>query len=128
MGYLLQDVNLSNIHISPNGRTINIEFINMFDGGFLAHLTVEEVLIFKYFNAFDNSEDAFPTYVGEVMYRELIPEESSAELLNFGYRFIGREEQIQSKESLFFIHIEGGEISIDLVCSKYQLHPITGNL
>ena len=126
MSCILQDVNLSNVQMSTDGRTISIGFIDMFDGKCLGHLSLESVLVFRYFNAFESSEDSFPAYVGKVICRELVPDEITAELVNLGYRFIAGDGQIfiPSGKSLFLIHIEGGEVSIEIICGKYLLNSL----
>ncbi|MDD5271458.1 MAG: hypothetical protein PHU14_01940 [Methylovulum sp.] len=122
MEYLFEDVNLSSIFFSKNGRTLNIEFINMHDGGFLAGLILDHLMIFNYNNAFDDDEEGLPVYVGEVTCRELTAKEAPLELLRLGYLFIKHEGGIigPAAGKLFLLHIAGGEVSIDIVCGNYN--------
>ena len=87
MKYLLKDVNLSDIFISKSGRQIVINFINMSNGDACSSLIADNVIVFNYHNSFDDSEDAFPTYIGEVTCKELEREEVSLYFQGLGYNF-----------------------------------------
>ncbi|MBT9096601.1 hypothetical protein KFZ76_02600 [Methylovulum psychrotolerans] len=115
--YLLEDVSLSNIRISGDGRKFNIEFINLYDGGFLAELVLESVMIFNYNNNFYGDDDGFPVYIGELTCRELTIEEACLEF-KFSNEYMTR---IFPKGSVFLIGIKSGQVSIDIACSDYSL-------
>jgi len=97
----------------------------MIDGNHLAQLVAEAVLTFKYSNSFDNTEDALPAYIGEVKYRQLSNEDLHVEFGRLGYGFTQNEDRL-FKNSYFLIQIEGGEISIDILCGGYKFFPRDG--
>jgi hypothetical protein len=94
----------------------------MTDGRPCAQLTANGVVMLNYHNAFDNDDDALPAYIGEVTCRELGVKEADSVLSGLGYGFIGNGGTIYvPKLGCFHIHIEGGELAIDMVCEKFKL-------
>lgn len=127
MNYLFQDVSLASIGISGNGRTFNLEFINMYDGGFLAELILESVMIFNYHNNFDGDAEGLPIYIGEVTCQELTAKEAFLKLLKLGYQFKLKSEEdigVSASEDLFHVHIESGEVVFDIICGNYSVQII----
>ena len=119
---LLSDVNLSSLSFSNSGRVLTIDFLNMTDGDRCAQLIAIGVVIFNYHNAFEDDEDALPCYVGEVTCRALREPTKDVALLQLRYRFIGSGVMAFKPEiGLFHIHIEGGQLCIDLICGEYSL-------
>jgi hypothetical protein len=123
MNCLLQDVNLALIEISQDGRNITLDFVNMADGGAHAKLEAQAVVLFNYQNAFEAGEDALPAFVAEVTCEEFDNHGRSSQLMKLGYGFLGRgvETYVPKLNNCFVIHVEGGEVSLDLLCGAYQL-------
>jgi hypothetical protein len=120
--YLLTDVNFARIGFSDSGRAVTIDFLNMQDGSPCAQLIAEGVVAFNYHNTFTDDEEALPAYVGEVTWREWQREEASSVLLGIGYGFVTQGGQTFAPESRYFhISAQGGELAVDLICSKYRL-------
>lgn len=119
---LLEDINLSELSFSDNGRTLTIEFINMFDGGPCAQLTAKGVVVCNYQNTFGHDDSALPAYVGEVTCQELREKEAASVLSGLGYGFLGSGGATYvSRLGYFHIHIESGELIVDLVCEEFKL-------
>ena len=119
---LLSDVNLSALSFSNDGRVLTIEFLNMTDGSPCAQLIASGVVAFNYHNTFESDEDALPAYVGEVTCRELREQDKDATLSRLGYGFLGRGvATFVPKAGRFQIHVEGGELTIDLICGEYKV-------
>jgi hypothetical protein len=119
---LLSDVNLSALSFSNDGRVLTIDFLNMTDGNPCAQLIASGVVVFNYHNTFGSDEDALPAYVGEVTCRELREQDKDAALSRLGYGFLGRGVVTFVPEAgRFQIHVEGGELGIDLICAQYRV-------
>jgi hypothetical protein len=124
---LLRDVNLSEIYIYPDGTKITIKFLSMFDGHAVATLTTYDVIVFNYHNAFDCSADALPTHVGEVTCRSIAQEQVHICLAALAYKFAIADDYSQSTlmNGAILIHIEGGEVAIDILCGRYEINAPT---
>ena len=120
---LRRDGNLSDIFIYPDGTRLAINFLSSFDGGAVSRLTVYGVIAFNFHNTFDCPADALPTYVGEVTCRPIAQEQIHSCLgsLAYGFTFKGdyRPNTLASTANL--IHIEGGEVAIDILCGRYEI-------
>ncbi|EEF62124.1 hypothetical protein Cflav_PD6399 [Pedosphaera parvula Ellin514] len=88
----------------------------MTDGQPCARLIANGVILLHYHNIFD-SGDGLAAYVGEVTVQELGMDESGLVLSQLGYGFRGSGMERHS----MLIHIEGGEVAVDIVCSEYHL-------
>jgi hypothetical protein len=119
---ILADVNLSTLSFSDNGRNLTMEFINMNDGNPCAQMTASGIVAFQYQNTFENDDDAFPVYVGEVTWQEFGAKEAAAILSQLGYGFFVRGATLFiPKSGRFHIHVEGGAVMVDLICNEYRL-------
>ena len=119
---LLSDVNLSGVSFAESGRTLIITLSNMVDGRRCAQLITEGVLAFNYHNTFEDDDDALPTYVGEVTCRALQKEELDQVLLRLGYGFLGPGVKTYvPKSRCFHVHVEGGALAIDVICTEYTI-------
>ena len=119
---LLSDINLSSLSLTNDGRVLTIDFLNMADVSHCAQLIADGVVAFNYHNTFETDDDALPAYVGEVTCRELREQDKDAALSRLGYGFLGKGCATFLPESgRIHIHIEGGEVSIDLICGAYRL-------
>lgn len=122
--HLLKNINLSEINFASTGTQITMNFIDMFKGNFYGRLAIDSVLFFNYQNAFDDYKHAFPTYIGEVICKEFSYEEYTPWLTKVGYGFTNADGNISipHMEKLFFIQLESGEVSIDIICGDYKLN------
>lgn len=119
---ILADVNLSTLSFSDNGRILTVEFLNMADGSPCAQLTAIGVVAFNFHNTFDDDDDALPAYVGEVTCQDLEAQEAASLLSRLGYGFLGRGvTPYAPKSARLHMHLEGGEVTIDVICSEYAL-------
>lgn len=120
---ILKDINLDEIKFSPDGRDISINFLNMSDGSLENILECKSVYYFKFQNCFE-VDDGFACYVGEVNYELIKNSELSDWLAKIQYGFYNNDRTplIPTKTDLYSVHIEGGEIIIELVCEKMLLN------
>jgi len=116
---LLEDVNLSEIQISSDGKNIRFDFLDMYEGEPIASLICEDVLHFIYSNNFDE-DDSFACYVGEVTVQTFaLDKDIVRELHTMEYQFydMGGNVLVRHNE-LHVVEIEGGEVSIKVLCKK----------
>ena len=93
----------------------------MIDGKASEQLVAEGVVALNYHNTFEK-DDALPTYVGEVTCRVIQGEELECILLRLGYGFLAQGvTTFIPKAQCFHIHVEGGELTVDLICTEYHL-------
>lgn len=118
---LLADVNLAKMEFSDDGRILTLSFLNMADGHLCARLLARKVIAFNYHNVFTEDDDALPAYIAEVTWRELRRNEGAAILRRLGYGFLAKGVETFTPESCFQIHVEGGEIVVDVICGEYSL-------
>lgn len=117
--YLLNDTNLSEVAFGSNGQSLVLTFLNMRDGDEEARLGCSGLLIVKY----QSTCSSLPLYVGDVI-DEIVGEDSMQRLGQMGYGFMNRDGTTLSSpsERLHFVHLEGGEIDIDIVCSEIEFN------
>lgn len=124
---LLENVNLAAVVFSEDGKNISFSFTDMYHGRQCACLECNSVYIFNYHCVFEL--DGFPAFVGEVWYEELSQEAIAKKLeeLNFGFYVLedptgpltGNRRIYTPKESkVYFVRIEGGELSLIIICGK----------
>jgi hypothetical protein len=120
----LEDVSIEQIEISKSGIHVTIRFIDMHKGQPCAVIKCEYLYIFDYHCALE--EDDFPGYIGNVDHVVLSGQEIKNTLDALNFRFGVSEnpvkplenikQYIPESESLHFLDIEGGEISIRILC------------
>lgn len=121
---ILSDVNLYSIEFSPNGRNIFFNFSDLTSN--IKNVTIEcgSVYLFNYHNTFSDNE-GFASYVGEVTCNRVNKIDAKKLLTENNFRFKDKTGAIFVPENeLVFMSIEGGEISIDLVCELIKLNDI----
>jgi hypothetical protein len=120
---LFKDVNLSDINIQNYGRDVLLKFCDMQDGEICGSIHLKNVYILNYHNIFEDKDDGLACYIGEVTIAELQGEEASSKLNVLGFQFEGCDglTYLPQSSTLFFLHLEGGELAIDLISSNYKL-------
>jgi hypothetical protein len=117
---LLEDVNLSEIQFTKDGKNIHFDFIDMYEGKPIASLICEDVLHLIYSNCFDDNDYGFACYVGEVTVQTFtLDKDIVQELHTMEYQFydIGGNILVRHNK-LHIVEIEGGEVSIKVSCKK----------
>ncbi len=118
---IMNDVNLDKILVNREGKAVRLEFINMQDGGLVGFIECEDVLLFNYHNVMD--AEGLAIYVGHVDVDELVGDAARTTLAKLGFGFrdsLGRTGTTESGV-IQHLHVEGGEVSIDLCCGQYHL-------
>ena len=121
---LLEDVNLSEIQITSDGKNINFNFLDMYEGKPIASMTCKNVMHFIYSNTFDDNDYGFACYAGEVTLQSFTSHEDIVHTLgSMKYRFkkcdmYGNALGFEPMEELHLVGIEGGEVSIAVLCKK----------
>ncbi|WP_139281595.1 hypothetical protein [Vibrio aerogenes] len=120
---LLSNVNLDGINFHPDGRTIELEFIDMDEGDSVGTIKCTQVFICHYQNTFEY-DDGFACYVGEVECHEIISEDIVSLLEKHNYGFTGNSGGIYKpvEDSLFKLHLESGEILLDVICGDVEFN------
>ncbi len=113
---LLHDTNLSEIAFTSNGPALVLSFLSMYDGREELRLNCRGLLIVKYHSI----SSPLPLYVGEVIHEEISAEDTKLRLAHSGYGFTNQDGTVLTlrSERLHFVHLEGGEIDIDIVCTE----------
>jgi hypothetical protein len=118
---VLSDVNLSECNFSARNLTASLEFLNMTDGAPIATCICHRTVLFHSHTLPDIS---FSVYVGEVDIAEIelkSEAESLLENLKYGWAVSSYANEWRPGESkLFHIHIEGGDVIVDIVCEDMQ--------
>jgi len=116
MKTLFEDVNLAQIDISRDGMNITLTFVDMHGGNLCGKLECVSVFAFNYHNNFlPDGNDGFACYVFEVTLQE-IPKgdiESYLKKMNYGFNSF-----TLSYDYCNLLHIEGGDVIIDVLCHK----------
>jgi hypothetical protein len=116
---LLNDVNLANIAFGKDGQEITLSFLSMTDGGEVATLRCSGLLVLKYQTVLF----PLPLYVGEVNHEEFTNMQIAELLRGFDYSFFDQSGNTFDPhlERLHNVHIEGGEVYIQIVCKELSL-------
>ncbi len=122
---LLKDVNLAKVDFSGTGRGLELEFIDMDQGCHLAYLRLVGIVLFHYQNSFEDDDEAFPTYIGEVTSSPIESHNAASMLAATGYGFCDPNGKLLvPNESHSLIHIEGGDVSLSIVCKGFALEMV----
>jgi hypothetical protein len=114
---LLQDTNLSEVAFCNNGQGLAFVFLNMRDGREEARLECSGLISVKYHITPSSS---LPVYLGEVIHEEVGGDDLARLLETSRYGFTNQDNTVLSMpfSQLQFIHLEGGETDIDIICSE----------
>ena len=118
---LLSDINLDKILFNETGSTIELRFIDMNEGLNIAAIKCISILAFNFQNCFDD-QDYLPCYVGEMECRKLSDSEAIRELEKLHYGFLNND--VSSLGQLNVIHLDGGEISMRIVCRDVEYQAV----
>lgn len=118
---LLADVNLARIKFSDDGRSVTLEFWNMYDGNPCGQLIASKLAVFNYHNSFGSDEDGLAAYLGELNVEACSGAEAESALVRSGYGFHGPGiEPLATGSKSYWIHAEGGEIELNIFCGDYS--------
>lgn len=131
MKKILEDVNLISVVFSKNGEDVLLKFADMYKLKECASANCRSVYIFDHHNA----GARFPVYVGEVNSLELSGRAIGEKMEEVGFRFCvdecpwapgkgARKTYTPETDKAYFIHMEGGEISTNIVCGDFEFHQI----
>ena len=109
---LLSDVNLDEVFLGKDGKTLKLSFIDMHEGRAIGILKCLSIYSLNYQNCFDE-DDSLVAYVGEVTCKKVDEERASKYLKDSGYSFSCDET---FKRELFVVCVEGGEVMLKVVC------------
>ncbi|MDR3490884.1 MAG: hypothetical protein P4M12_02430 [Gammaproteobacteria bacterium] len=116
---ILSDINLSNMSFNKLGRGVEFKFLDMQKGEPISNIQCNAVYLFNYHNTF-SEDDGFACYIVEIECT-LIPHDSVNKWLannNFGFMDMNGGVYVPSKKDLIHLHIESGDIVIDLACEE----------
>ena len=117
---LLEDINLADIQFTNCGKNIRLDFLDMHEGKPIASMICENVL--HVISSNNNTCDGFAFYVGEVTVQTFTSHKDIIRTLSsMGYRFSCSDMNgniLVLHDELYLIGIEGGEISITILCKK----------
>ena len=132
MRKILEDVNLSNISISKDGKEILFQFNRLQNDAARVEVVCSSVYVFNFHNVFEDEYDGLPCYVGEVRYGRICGSDLCRKLkeLNFGFRVEEDPVEPNSKKRMYipgdrkayFLHMEGGEVDIDIICGEVTIN------
>lgn len=116
---LLCDVNLAEITFGDGGQTLALTFLNMNDGSTVGILRCDGLLVVKYHTVLSS----LPLYVGEVNHDEVGNSQGLELLKRSDYSFLDESGTILNPrlDRLHYVHIEGGEVYIEIVCKELRL-------
>ena len=113
---LLEDVNLANIQFGNDGKSVHFDFLDMYEGKSIGSMICEEILHFTFSNCF-NERDCLACYIGEVTVQVFTLHNDIEYIFdNIKYRFSEAKKSTLDLQELYFVEIEGGEISIEILC------------
>ncbi|MDO6528191.1 hypothetical protein Q4519_21225 [Motilimonas sp. 1_MG-2023] len=117
---IYSDVNLDSIKLLPDGRTIELIFLDMYKGLEIGKITCANVYSFCYQNTFEENE-GLACYIGEVGYEVIKPDEYATFLELNNYSFLGRGgSTYEPKEAeLYKLHLESGDVMLDVICGEF---------
>ena len=118
---IMDDVNLDRVIVETNGKACRLEFIDMREGVRAGVIECRDVILMNYHNIMD--AEGFATYVGQVDLDELVGDAGRGKLCELGFRFrdaAGRTSTTGS-ETIQHLHVEGGEVCIDVCCGECQV-------
>ncbi len=118
---IMDDVNLDKIVIDKSGKACRLEFINLRDGAPVGVIECMDVILINYHNVMDF--EGLATYVGQVDLDELGGDLGRAKLCDLGFKFrdsLGHTGTTNSG-TVRHLHVEGGEVCIDLCCGECRL-------
>jgi len=131
-GRILEDVNLSEISISKDGRNIVFQFSELYKDDRCAEVICSSVYVFNYHNIFEDEYDGLPCYVGEVDYGEVHGLNLCQKLTELNFGFVvekdptdpnsGSKTYLPPNNKAYFLHIEGGQVDIDIVCGEVKIN------
>jgi hypothetical protein len=115
---LLQDSNLSEVAFGSNGQELFLTFLSMEDGREVARLRCHGLLVVKYHSV----SSPLPLYVGEVTHEKIDVQNSTLRLASLDYGFTNQDSRSlhPNSEGIHFVHIEGGELDIDIACADVE--------
>lgn len=118
---LLSDINLDEVIFSPNGKDLTFKFVNMTDGALINIIKCKSIFIFTYNNTFED-DDGFACYVGEVTCERISHSNLKKWLTEkrFSFYDVDKSIYVPTTRDLFNLHIEGGQIVIDLACEAIE--------
>jgi hypothetical protein len=117
---LLADVNLARMSLSDDGLSVTLEFCNMFDGGPWGRLIASRLAVSNYHNAFGPTDDGLAAYLGELTVEKAPGWEAESTRARLGYGFHGPDSNPFFGKQSYWIHAEGGEIELNIVCGDYR--------
>lgn len=111
---IVQDTNLSEFSFESDGQLLRLSFLNMRDGHEEARIECRGIIAVKYHSV----GVPLPLYVGEVVHEEISGDTLAQSLDKLGYGFLNQAgaKFLPRREGLHFVHIEGGEIDIEVAC------------
>ncbi len=94
----------------------------MFKGQHLSTIKCFNVKVFNYHNIFEENDDGFVCYVGEVKCCKIEKKDIVDWLSKSKFKFADIEwiKYIKLEFDLWYLNIESGEISIHLLCKKIE--------
>lgn len=129
MERLFDDITIKKMQFSPNGRDLELTFIDMYKGDFLAKIKCKSLYVSSYQTILE--EDEFPCYIGEVNYEILRGQELSHKIQELDFAFYrpdesgfvdwdGPDRYTPEMDCHHFV-IGGGEIYIEIICQEVEI-------
>jgi len=114
MEIIMSNVNLNSIEFL-SAKNMSFSFLNSYNGDFYKKILCHNVWRLSEGNIIDEGEE-FPTFVCDIRVKKLKNVEIKAA---FDYLKYGWDVPVSNEYNL--VCIDGGEISIDLICGKIEV-------
>ena len=121
---ILENVNLSMIKFSIDGRDVSLDFIDMYELKPLSTLMCSHVFFLNTQNSFQDDE-GFSCYIGEVRCTVIERSNIAAWFKENNYKFLNQagDAYVSGATEFNCVHLESGEFMLDLICEDVKFTP-----
>lgn len=117
---LWEDVNLASLAVSSDGWSVVMDFLDMYEGNPIGTLQCEGYFYLNTQHCFDDQDDCFACYIGEVVCEASEDDSLRACLARHGVEqpYLPTDEFAGQKVSLslFWLCLQSGQIQINIGC------------
>ena len=119
----LEDMSLERIILGEDGKSLEFILVDTLDSKKVTRIKCKAIMSFNYRVIFEDDNDGFPVYVGEVNWEKVSGNDIIRVLHDVDFPFYRPNGGVYCPniETIYVMDIEGGEICVDLICGELQV-------